>query len=69
MINQQINSVVANNPQLVSVNAASFGAKASSKKEVFRFLVSEGLIYLPPYETVTVFHMRDIVAGKRKMIK
>ena len=24
---------------------------------------------MPPYETVTVFHIRDIVAGKRKMIK
>ena len=69
MINQQINSAVVNNQQLVSVNAALFGAKASSKKEVFRFLTSEALIFLPPYETVTVFHMRDIVAGKRRMIK
>ena len=69
MQNQNISSLVQNGPQLTSVNAASFGAKYSSKREVYRFLTSEALIYLPPYETVTVFHMRDIVAGKRKMIK
>ena len=69
MQNPQISSLVNNQPQLVSVNAVSFGAKCSSKREVFRFLTSEAKIYLPAYETVTVFHMRDIVAGKRKMIK
>ena len=26
-------------------------------------------IYLPDYETVTIFHMRDIVTGKRKKVK
>ena len=69
MENQNISSLVQNGPQYASVNPASFGAKFSSKREVYRFLTSEALIYLPPYETVTVFHMRDIVAGKRKMIK
>ena len=39
------------------------------KREVYRFCTSEGKIFLPSYETVTVFHMRDIIAGKRKMIK
>ena len=69
MQNAQINSVVNNQPQMAAVNAASFGAKYSSKREVYRFLVSEVAIYLPPYESVTVFHMRDIVGGKRRMIK
>ena len=69
MNNQQISSLVGNNQPLAQINAASFGAKYSSKREVFRFLVSEAGVYLPTYETVTVFHMRDIVAGKRKMIR
>ena len=56
-------------PQLVSINAASFGAKYASKREVYRFLSSKARIYLPNYESVTIFHMRDIVAGRRKKIK
>ena len=69
MINQQISSLVGNNPQYASVNAASFGAKFSNKKEIFRFLSSDSEVFLPSYETVTVFHMRDLVSGKRKMIR
>ena len=56
-------------PQTMSINAASFGAKYASKREIYRFLTSEAHIYLPTYETVTIFHMRDIVAGRRRMIK
>ena len=56
-------------PQTMSINAASFGAKYASKREAYRFLTSEAHIYLPAYETVTIFHMRDIVAGRRRMIK
>ena len=67
--NQQINSVVANNQQNVAINAGAFGAKYKSKGEIYRWLTSEAAIYLPPYESVTVFHMRDICGGKRKMIK
>ena len=56
-------------PQMMSVNAASFGAKYASKREVYRFLTSEARVYLPSYDTVTIFHMRDLVAGRRRMIK
>ena len=69
MQNPQINSVVGNNQQMTTINAAQFGAKYSTKREVYRFLTSEGLVYLPPYECITVFHMRDICSGKRRMIK
>ena len=62
---EQINQAEPN----ATVNAASFGAKFSSKREVYRFLVTEAGVYLPTYETVTVFHMRDLVAGRRRMIK
>jgi hypothetical protein len=51
--------------QQVSVDASAFGAKFQSKKEVYRFLTHDCGAYLPSYETVTIFHMRDIVAGKR----
>ena len=72
-INSQSQNVAPHHPQLqpqmTSVNAASFGAKYSSKREVYRFLTSEARVYLPSYDTVTIFHMRDLVAGRRRMIK
>ena len=55
--------------QLLSYDAAAFGSKYQSKREVYRFLTLDCGVYLPSYETVTVFHMRDIVAGKRTRIK
>ena len=65
-----------NNTQIISssqentrVSAASFGAKYASKREVYRFLTSEVGVYLSSYETMTVYHMRDLVSGKRRIIK
>ena len=55
--------------QKVRIDAAAFGAKFQSKGEVFRFLTHDCGTYLPSYENVTVFHMRDLVAGKKIRIK
>ena len=51
------------------VSAAEFNAKFRSKKEVFRLLSFEVGAYLPPYDAVTVWHLRDLAAGKRAIIK
>ena len=61
-------NLMQNSTQTTQINAASFGAKYSSKREIYRFLTSEARIYLPSYETVTIFHLRDLVAGRRRMI-
>jgi hypothetical protein len=53
----------------VSVDAAQFGSKFQSKREVYRFLTHDCGAYLPSYATVTIFHMRDIVAGKRTRLE
>ena len=37
--------------------------------QVFRFLGSEVHAYLPAYHTITIFHLRDLVANKRRIIK
>ena len=55
--------------QGMMIDAAAFGSKYQSKKEVYRFLTHDCGSYLPSYDTVTIFHMRDIVAGKRTRIK
>ena len=66
MEQQQIN---AGQQQITRIHPASFSAKYKSKREVWRFLTSEAGVYLPAYEVVTIYHMRDLVAGKRKLIK
>jgi hypothetical protein len=37
--------------------------------EVYRFLSSEVRAYLPSYETVTVWHLRDLAMGVKNIIK
>ena len=66
MQNQQINS---SQHQTTRIHAQAFAAKFKSKREVWRFATTEADIYLPSYETVTVFHIRDLLAGKRRLIK
>ena len=36
--------------------------------EVYRFLSSEVKAYLPSYETVTVWHLRDLAMGVKRII-
>ena len=66
MAQSQINS---SQQQMSKVHPAAFGAKFKSKREVWRFFITDAGVYLPSYETVTIWHMRDLIAGKRKMIK
>ena len=44
----------------------TFSAKFRSKREVWNFLTIDVGAYLPPYENVTIYHMRDLVTGKKK---
>ena len=61
----QIPGANANN----QINAAAFAAKFQSKNEVHRFLSSEVMAYLPASHTMTVWHLRDLAQGKKKIIK
>ena len=54
--------------QKVKVNAKAFQAKYADKMEVYKFLTHDVGAYLPPYESVTVWHMRDLCSGKRRKI-
>ena len=46
-------------PQYVNVN--SFSAKYRNKREIYTFLTVDGEVYLPPFETVTVYYLKDII--------
>ena len=57
-----------NQPQLAQISQAAFAAKFQSKREVYRFLSSEVRAYLPSYETVTIWHLRDLAMGVKTII-
>ena len=60
----------ANQPQpgLQKLTAKELAAKMRSKREVYRFMASEVRCYLPSYDTVTIFHLKDLACGSRKII-
>ena len=43
------------------VNVASFAAKFRNKREIYTFLTVDAEVYLPPFETVTVYYLKDII--------
>ena len=56
-------------PQKAYVTAAEFGAKMQSKREVYRFLTAECGAYVSGYDTMTIWHLKDLASGARKRIK
>ena len=48
------------------INVSTFAAKYKSKREVYTFLSVDGNVYLPPFDTVTVYFLKDIVSGKKR---
>ena len=48
------------------MNVQSFMAKYKSKRECYNFLTVQVEVYLPAYETVTIYFLKDIISGKKK---
>ena len=48
------------------VNVAAFSSKFRTKREIFTFLAVDGEAYLPPFEPVTVYFLKDIIQGQKK---
>ena len=40
-----------------------------NKREIHHFLSNECGAYIPPFGNVTIYHLRDLASGKRKLIK
>ena len=53
-------------PQQVRMSAKEFNAKFSTKRECFSFLTIDYKAYLPAYDTVTIYFLRDLIAGRKK---
>ena len=53
---------------MVKIPAKEFAAKYAAKREVYRFLTNDCKVYLSGYETMTIWHMRDLAMNRRKRI-
>ena len=49
------------------VDFRHFSAKFATKGEVYRFLATEAMIYLPPYQTVTIWFMKELASNQKKV--
>ena len=54
-------------PELVIVDQKVFSAKFGTKGEVFRFLATEAMVYLPSYQTVTIWHLKELANGTKNV--
>ena len=62
------NQINPNGPPKAKVTVATFAAKYTGKREIYRFLSTEADTYLPPIENVTIWHLRDLARGERRRI-
>ena len=53
--------------QIVKIDQKIFSAKYSTKGEVYRFLATEAMVYLPSYDTVTIWHLKELANGTKKV--
>ena len=54
---------------LVNIPANEFGVRYGNKNDIFRFLSTEVGIYLPHRNHITIWHLRDLAAGRRRIVK
>ena len=50
----------------VMISAKEFGSKFQSKREVFLLLTLQCQAYLPKYENVTIYFLKDIISGAKR---
>jgi len=51
--------------QLEQISLKEFCAKFSTKAEVYRFITTEVRAYMPPYQAVTIWHLKDVASSKK----
>ena len=55
--------------ELKKINVNALGTKFQSKNEMYRFLTTEVDMHLPPQKECSIYFVRDIVSGTKKVNK
>ena len=58
-----------NAQRMSKVSAKEFASKFKSKREVYNFLTLDVKAFLPPYENVTIYFLKDLLSGTKKCKK
>ena len=56
-------------PKMYSVTAKELAAKYNSKTEIYNFLACDVGVYLPHSDHVTIWFLKDLMNGTKKMIR
>ena len=51
---------------MANITASTFASKFNSKREIFNFLTLDVGAYLPAYDTVTVYFLKELISGSKK---
>ena len=51
----------------LSVNLNQLSIKARTKNEMYRILTTEANLYLPPQKETSIYFVRDIIHGRKKV--
>ena len=54
--------------QSVRISSKEFQAKYNSKREIYNFLATDCGVFLPPYDNVTIYFLKELMGGKKKML-
>ena len=54
---------------MTAISSKAFAAKYRSKRECYNFLASDVGIYLPPYDNVTIYFLRELMNKKKEMLR
>ena len=65
---RNVNNAQAMNLGPVRITAKEFAAKYRDKREIYRFLASDVHVYLDSFENHTIWHLKDVAAGRKKKI-
>ena len=67
--NQDMQQIPENVAQLAQISSKEFSAKYRSKREIYNFLACDVGIFLPPYDNVTIYFLKELMMGKKKMLR
>ena len=54
------------NPVRQMILASEFASKAKSKREIFVFLSTNVMAYLPDFHTATIYFLKELISGSKK---
>lgn len=54
---------------MTAISSKEFAAKYRSKREIYNFLACDVGIYLPPYDNITIYFLKELMSRKKKMLR